>query len=155
MTHYIYGLFEPNTNEIRYVGHTNNPQRRLSEHFYPNRKSCIYSWVKNLKKEGLRPRVGILEECSFEERFESEAFYLSYLKSLQCDLLNVRLMAIGHNKGIKMSEEWRKNLSISHKGFKPSKNTRKKLSMRGKMRKHSEESRVKMRASWIIRKAKK
>ncbi len=46
MTHYIYTLSDPNTNEVRYVGKTINIKRRYKQHLYDKRQtSHKNSWI--------------------------------------------------------------------------------------------------------------
>jgi len=57
---YIYGLANPETGVVRYVGKTNSPHRRKNEHHIDgaNHKSC---WLDFLHAKGLEPEMKILE----------------------------------------------------------------------------------------------
>ena len=57
MKTYIYTLEHPITNEIRYVGKTNSPERRLHHHWTVGYKSNnkTGNWLKSLKKLNLKP----------------------------------------------------------------------------------------------------
>lgn len=61
----IYGLNDPRTNELRYVGQTTRTLlQRLSQHCAPGalqRKSHLTNWVRALRKQSLRPRIVLLE----------------------------------------------------------------------------------------------
>lgn len=181
-SHVIYGLFEPDTNYLRYVGCTSRPARRLTEHLKPSRFKVnpeLYSWVQKLRSAGSRPVFKILEECSAENKHEAEMFYISYLRSLGCKLANKNHGGLGQqgfkqppcasekmsaakkgkpswNKGLKSSIETRAKISSALRRRPPaSAETRLKVSLAHKGRKHSDEFKEKIRASWIIRKAKK
>jgi hypothetical protein len=68
-TTYIYTLSDPRTNEVRYVGKTNNPVQRRSAHGVLTRevKSKKKSWIKKLKSLGLKPVFEIIEEVEESE----------------------------------------------------------------------------------------
>lgn len=68
-TTYIYGLIDPRTNRICYVGKSDNPVRRLYDHkrwkqYPPSLKS---SWICELDEEGLKPILVILAEVPADE----------------------------------------------------------------------------------------
>ncbi len=183
--YFIYGLFEPDTNQIRYVGCTTRPALRLTEHRKlrgGSANSNVRLWVKDLRSRGLKPILKILDEPSFEERYESEIFHISYLRFLGCNLLNKTIGGPGVS-GLQFTEQTKLKMSLSSKGrpawnkgkkWSPeslanvteanrkrarenpvSEETRAKISRLHKGRKHSQEFKDKIKASWIIRKAKK
>lgn len=60
---YIYGLKDPRDGQIYYVGKSNKPRQRLSQHL--GREDCNKykkAWLTDLKRNGLRPNLVILEE---------------------------------------------------------------------------------------------
>lgn len=63
---YIYTLSHPITNEVRYVGKTVNIKRRYKQHLYDKRQKHKYAWIQQLKNEGLKPVITIIEECTNE-----------------------------------------------------------------------------------------
>lgn len=80
-THYIYSLSHPITNEIRYIGQTRNLKVRLNGHInigsLPYEKDSIKDkWIKELKIQGLRPIIKIVEECTFESAIKRETFHI-------------------------------------------------------------------------------
>ena len=106
---YIYCLKDPRTLEIRYIGQTiNDPKKRLSQHIHQEKRTKgklthVHSWVRNLKKENLRPIMEILEECTLEELDNKEIFYIKLLKE-KYNLCNHSEGGRG-TRGCKMSEE--------------------------------------------------
>lgn len=78
---YIYTLSHPETNEVRYVGKTINTKRRYKQHLYDKRGSHKGSWVKSLRKEGLKPVLTILETCE-DNWQEREIYWISQYDNL-------------------------------------------------------------------------
>jgi hypothetical protein len=96
---YIYGLKDPRTNEIRYIGKSNNPERRYSQHFAANDdNSHKCNWIKSLKRKGLRPELVILEITTPEEWEEREKHWIEFGVESGWDLTNIRA---GGNDGFK------------------------------------------------------
>jgi hypothetical protein len=48
---YIYLLIDPNTGDIRYVGATIRPKKRLDEHLRNKDKSHRTNWITSLKNK--------------------------------------------------------------------------------------------------------
>jgi hypothetical protein len=65
----IYGLSDPVTGALRYVGKANNAQARLKSHLRDcrRRKTPVYSWMRKLLNSGGVPALVILAECSQED----------------------------------------------------------------------------------------
>lgn len=87
----IYGLIDPRTEELRYVGKTVNPARRMSDYRNPLRgKSHNKNWLLNLKEADLEPEMIIIEEVDRSVWKESEIFWIAYFRSIGCNLNNHR-----------------------------------------------------------------
>ena len=58
---FIYGLFHPETGELRYVGKAADVQRRLKSHLRDSRRrnTPLYCWMRTLSAP---PRIEVLEE---------------------------------------------------------------------------------------------
>lgn len=59
----VYALIDPRTNDVRYVGKSNDPNKRLMAHMSPSAHSpAIRRWSDDLRSVGLRARLRILGE---------------------------------------------------------------------------------------------
>jgi hypothetical protein len=66
----IYALVDPRSGKERYVGAAADPARRLDAHIREARGRCETEkcqWIRELDREGLRPRVKHLASASAEE----------------------------------------------------------------------------------------
>ena len=86
----IYGLFDPRTNKVRYVGKTKNKlSRRLREHIRrantgKMRDKGKQNWLLELERLNLSPVIQSLEICRSDNWRERETFWCSQFE----DLLN-------------------------------------------------------------------
>lgn len=74
----IYGLEDPRTNLIRYVGKARKVERRYYEHCHvgsPNRK--MRNWIEDLSRLGLVPTLRVLEVTTDEQSRERERFWIA------------------------------------------------------------------------------
>ena len=120
---YIYTLKNPTTNNIRYVGQTNNPKRRLDRHV-TNSMSLrdnrhISNWIRSLN---IIPIMDIIETCDYSVRNEREKYWIDYYKSQGYDLCNLSNGGAGAGIGNKnclgriISNETRIKISNANKG---------------------------------------
>lgn len=91
---YIYGLYDPRTDEIRYVGKTVNQQTRLWSHVRNNTKEVgtnaqKSAWVNELKSLNLKPIMKIIEVCNDDTWPEREKYWIGYYQKLGKDLFNI------------------------------------------------------------------
>jgi len=118
---YIYSLKDPRDYSIKYIGKTDNIDRRIKEHcqIHRNRISKKNSWIITLCRLGLFPVMEVLEECSISDWVEKETYWIAYYKALGFDLKN---MTSGGESGYtrihteetkqKMSETRKKMLAL-------------------------------------------
>lgn len=92
----VYGLQDPITGFLRYVGKSSSGLKRPAQHLrdykYPRyAKRYVYKWIKSLIDKGFKPDIVILDECDSQDSLnESEIFYISYLKAIGCPLTNAK-----------------------------------------------------------------
>ncbi len=126
----IYGLFDPRTRELRYIGKSERGFSRLSKHLYSKELKANnhkVHWIKSLLKEGLTPEMRILKVCSKSENLgECEKAFISFHKSQGVNLVNSTCG--GEGGGCIPSAETRKKLAQAKLGTKHSEETKKKMS---------------------------
>lgn len=89
-TTFIYGLNDPETGECRYVGKSNNPHERLSDHFTECRDKTHRraNWLNSLAAKGLKPTLQIIDEVPFEHWKQLEVAYIEFFRERGFDLTN-------------------------------------------------------------------
>lgn len=87
---FIYGLFDPTTNELRYVGKTNNLRLRLNGHMSSQNKESSHkrNWIKGLLNKGYSPEIFVLDEVSDEDWPFWEQWHIQYWRGIGCNLTN-------------------------------------------------------------------
>jgi hypothetical protein len=114
----IYGLLDPRTKELRYVGKTEGTlKKRLREHLsrarHGSRRGHVYAWLRAID---LNPLTEILEEnLSGGDLDDAEKFWISSALSSGAKLVNHTFGGEGC-KGYKHTEETRKKMSGSKAG---------------------------------------
>lgn len=69
----IYGLFDPDTGELRYVGKANNAAKRLKTHLQERvHKRPVNNWVRSLVMQGKSPVMRVLETVAKDKWEEAE-----------------------------------------------------------------------------------
>lgn len=93
-TTFIYGLIDPRTQELRYVGKTVlTPDRRLCTHKWRAKaephKVHSMAWILSLAKTGMEPDVFTIEEVPpYENWVEREQFWIEYFRAIGANLCN-------------------------------------------------------------------
>jgi hypothetical protein len=132
----IYGLADPRTQELRYVGQTCYlPCQRLAQHEHAARRSKDTrrntQWIRSLQSTDVRPEMFEIESgLTKAEANETESFYISYFRSIGCRLNNHTDGGEG-SVGYRHSPEIRAKMSALRTGRKfgeASNVTRRKLS---------------------------
>lgn len=123
---YIYGLVDPRTEQIRYIGKTIDPKRRLYQHIRRakrNMRSYTHKtrWLRQLFSENVEPKMIILEECVSSKWEEREMHWIATLDNL------VNIASGGQGIDVPRTPEWCKRISESNKGRVVSKECREKL----------------------------
>jgi len=85
---FIYGLQCPITEQIRYIGKSNKPKKRYTNHLNDKNDYHRNRWINKLKSLGLKPMLVIIDEVDecFWEEFEIK--YIRLFKSFGADLVN-------------------------------------------------------------------
>jgi len=100
----IYGLKDPQTEKIMYVGRTINLKQRIQEHLMNGYGSRgLAAWVRSLKDKGRRPIVQILEVTTQEEWSAREYCWIRHYRRLGHPLLN-------HMRGGLVCLEWKRKM---------------------------------------------
>lgn len=155
---YIYGLFDPETLEIRYVGKAVDPDGRLYRHLYYSETEDFPKarWIRKLKAAGKEPRMQILEKVPDFIWACTEIKWIAYFKSQGARLLNIDEGGAGWGLGQKHTEAtkskmskaakariypgWQDKMSQARLGHPVHESTRKKLREKFKGRKLNHES---------------
>ena len=128
---FIYGLVDPRTDEVRYIGYSKNPWERLKQHIEDKRKYHKVFWINKLNIIGLEPKIKLIEIINIKDRSIKERYWIKCYKDIGSRLVNStdggeggRTFPIGTEnprKGKKMNltDEQRKQYSLSHIGLKP------------------------------------
>jgi hypothetical protein len=147
----IYGLFDPRTNELRYVGKTDQTLKdRLKAHIgRRNLTSKRHSsrWISGIINSGARPEIFEIEKVppGWDWK-ECEEFWIEYFKSIGCRLTNISSGGEGasgskrspefiENIRAKMTgrtfdDEWRRKISVAKKGRQTQPQTQETISKR-------------------------
>lgn len=115
---FVYGLIDPSTKQLRYIGLSSSGMNRPLSHFRPSQLAKDTNlhkrrWIEKLAKQGLQPEIEVLERCANrEELAEAEVFQIQYYKSIGADLMN---MAEGGYTGntVPRTDETKKKMSDS------------------------------------------
>lgn len=112
---YIYALVDPLTGQIRYVGKSDNPIKRLSYHMSHCRhtNSHKHKWLMSLKRRCLEPRLIILEQTSQEIWQNAEQRWIKHFTECGGRLTNGDTGGLG---GRKPTEDVCQRISQSLKG---------------------------------------
>ena len=90
----IYGLIDPRTNKICYIGYTTQLLRkRLLQHLNPisGNRSKIAKLHRHLKKKDLKLLIVEIYNCENEDdMYNKEIFYISYFNKLGYNLKNIQ-----------------------------------------------------------------
>ena len=139
---YIYGLCDPETDEIRYIGKSIRPVERLQNHMN-ERSNCHRShWLQSLKSRGLMPTMVILEELIGEWPWqEAERYWIARGRRIGWRLTN---NTSGGDGAPDLPPETRTRMAAVWKGRKHSPETTAKLRLMRKGIRHTDETKAKM-----------
>lgn len=125
---FIYGLFHPDTKELRYIGKTINLKSRLQSHIdyarSKRKRRPVSDWINSLSK---RPIIDVLEETNESQWIEREMHWIKTQKQ------NGRLLNLTDggesNTGYVYSEELIKVRRDARVGWKLPENVKKAIAV--------------------------
>jgi hypothetical protein len=88
----IYGLIDPRTDILRYVGQTKSPKKRYWRHCHPakNQRTHRDNWIRSLLGQGLTPTfIELARAPTRDEANTAESFWISSLRASGGLLLNL------------------------------------------------------------------
>lgn len=86
----IYGIQDPVTEKIFYIGQTTNFKKRISSHLHDNSRKRKNSKIKSLLNNGVYPLFIEIDSCNLDVADKMECHYMNVFKSFGCNLLNHR-----------------------------------------------------------------
>ena len=119
----IYGLIDPCTQQIRYVGKTVNPKNRLKSHISAAKSKRgshlpVNRWMRKLLEQGMKPQMVILDSCSLWSWQEAEKWWIMFCRLNNIPILNITNGGESGFLGGTLSEEVRQKMSADRKGRK-------------------------------------
>lgn len=140
---FIYALVDPRSFEIRYIGKTVSPPRRLLSHIYNAKYQRFHNerWVYSLVTQDMKPVMEILEVVTTDEADEKECWWIAYAKQLGIQLTNSTSGGEGTRN---FTPELRSRIGKTlRQKYIDNPELRKVVSERNRGKKHSAESRKK------------
>ena len=135
--HYIYGLHDPRTGELRYIGKSDNPRERLAQHLREDRGTYRASWVRHLKNAGLKPALSVIDAGDRGSDWAwMERLYIAAARASGARLTNITDGGEG-TRGL--PPETLKRMADARRGTKQSEATKAKRSASLKGRRHTAE----------------
>lgn len=133
----IYGLIDPNSKELRYIGKALNLRKRFSQHHRISvlkPKTHKNNWLKSLLNKGQSAELVIIEKYNTPEELpQAEIDMIAYFKFIGCDLVNTTnggegSLGIKNFLGKHHSQESKNKISESNKGQKRTDETKQNIS---------------------------
>lgn len=149
----IYGLHDPRTGELRYIGQTTKatPEERRWSHLAPSslkQHTYLARWLSGLVKNGLVPTCSIICTANSQpELDELEIKHIAEARSRGVRLVNMSDGG-GGRAGVPQSEEWKARMSEQKRGKNT--NTPEHIARLAEMKRgvpRSEETKAKIRAA--------
>lgn len=93
----IYGLLDPESGRLRYVGKAKSAGERLGRHIRDSRRrnTPVMRWVRGLADAGLAPDLIVLDVVPDSRWDEAERYWIARARERVPDLLNVAAGGVG------------------------------------------------------------
>jgi hypothetical protein len=116
----IYGLVDPFSGQLRYIGRSSSGLKRPQNHAHPSRlnkdNSHSGAWIRKLKAVNSIYSVVVIQHFTDGAILDkAEIFWIKYFRSMGCPLTNLTEGGCGVS-GWKHSSESRSKISQSNKG---------------------------------------
>lgn len=147
----IYGLVDPRTLLIRYVGLSSDGLRRPAKHREPRplrERNYKTGWIKSLLAAGLDYTIVVLEETSPDALADAERFWIAHGRACGWPLTNLTDGGDGWT-GMRHTPETKAKLCARNLGKKQSPETIAKRVAKNRGRKRTADTKAKMSA-WQI-----
>jgi group I intron endonuclease len=129
----IYGLVDPITHEVRYIGKSCKGLRRPRQHcqpYYLTKEGATYKskWIRGLLAKGLKPQIVVIQKFTGSEYLcEAEVYWIRYFRGVGSPLTNLTDGGDG-TVGYRHSTETRVRCGASNVGRLLSDETKSKIS---------------------------
>lgn len=141
---YIYGLTDPRTGALRYIGQTKHLRKRYSRHLNLHAEDRTHRacWVRGLLSSGLRPELDTLEVVDDAVASDVERFWIASLRAAGADLVNLTGGGEGGatRRGYATPADVRSKISRAHVGIRHTAETRALLSQQRRGKKQRPET---------------
>jgi hypothetical protein len=138
----IYGLIDPNTNQIRYIGKSIRPRQRLENHCNEKSRCHRTNWIQSLRRNGQKPRLVILAELYGQHDWRDyEKAWIAHGRQIGWPLTNG---TDGGDGVVNLPPESRERIRAASIGRSPSAETRRLIGKRSSERRHSDETKQRM-----------
>lgn len=126
--HSVYVLIDPRTQEVRYVGRAKDLKVRLKRHWRGVGRSHVATWIRALKRLGLRPQVAIVQQVPADHIAAAERYWIAHYRALGCPMTNIGDGGEGGLTGAHHSEETKAKIGAAHRGKVVSEESRRRMS---------------------------
>ena len=109
----IYGLVDPETREIRYIGKANNAKRRYRQHCRLKDQCNGHKdgWIKSLHAKGLEPEMVVLEAVNDKNWESREKYWIKFGIDNDWPLTNISSGGLCHPNPIRKRYDWESLIS--------------------------------------------
>ena len=117
---YVYVLREDGLDEVRYIGLSQSPEKRIRAHFgeremTKNRESPKTAWIKSVMDRNGKIVHEIIDECNSTVGREREQFWINHYKSIGHELTNIRKAKLDRHDILERGREKYRARSASKK----------------------------------------